>query len=417
MRRLHPSLALSGLAIGLSLLLGACAAEPQAPPTPIDPLTGLDTTRPLITPAELAATDALVLLPFRQGDLWGFADSAGQVLIQPGYQSVQPFREGLAIVMRDSLYGVIDKKGREVVPIKFLNILPSACGLLTLRTSAGYILLGIDGKRLTQDVYQKVFPSTCSEDRIPVIQDGKIAYLDRTGKNLTGYIYDDAYPFHHGVAPVKKNGKWGLLAANGKVRGGFRLEGLYPLTSGLGVGMEKDATGLERWGVIDTNGNTIIPFQFGQITGSFQGSHIAAAARNPMDLFKEGIADSLNTWFIFNRQGVMTGETHAHLWDDFSEGLIVAERAGKFGFVDSTGRVAIPFQYEWACAFRMGMAWVGKAGKYGFIDHQGKVVIPLRYKPALDYVYMHADGALVADPETGAEFYVHSSGKEYRKKP
>lgn len=417
MRTIRHPFALSLLAI--CLLMAACAADPAgtSAPTPIDPLTGLDTTRPLITPAEIAATEALVLLPYRQDSLWGFADSAGKVLITPAYASVQTFREGLAIVMRDSLYGVIDKKGREIVPIKFLNILPSACGLLTVRTAAGFILLGIDGKRLTQEVYQKIFPSTCSEDRIPVMRDDKIAYLDRSGKNLTGYVYEEAYPFHHGVAPVKKNGKWGLLAANGKPRGGFRLEGLYPLTSGLGVGMEKDATGLERWGVIDTNGTTIIPFQFGQITGSFQGSHIAAAARNPMALFKQGIPDSLNTWFIFNRQGVMTGETHAHLWDDFSEGMIVGEMGGKFGFVDSTGRVAIPFQYDWACGFRMGMAWVGKGGKYGFIDHQGRPVIPLRYAPVFDYVYMHPDGALVADPQTGATFYINAAGKEYRTRP
>lgn len=418
MRHSLSSLTYLGLSVGLCLLFAACG-EDSAPQqsTTIDPLTGLDTTRPLITPSELAATENLLLLPFRQDSRWGFADSSGQVVIPPTFQLVQPFREGLAIVMRDSLYGVIDKKGREIVPTRFLNILPSACGILSVRTSAGYILLGIDGKRLTPDVYQKVFPTTCSEDRIPVFQDGKIAYLDRSGRNLTGFAYEDAYPFHHGVAPVKKGGKWGLLAANGKPRGGFLLEGLFPLTSGLGVGMEKDATGLERWGVIDTNGNTVIPFQFGQITGSFAGSHVAAAARNPMDLFKRGIADSLNTWFIFNRQGVMTGETHAHLWDDFSEGLIVAEQDGKFGFVDTTGRTAIPYQYDWACAFRMGMAWVGKGGKFGFIDHQGKVVIPLRYAPALDYVYMHKDGALVADPKTGETFYVHPSGKEYRQQP
>jgi hypothetical protein len=417
MRPHHPFPSLILLAFCLTLFLAACGDEAPASATTLDPLTGLDTTKPLITPAEIAMTESLTLLPYRKDSLWGFADSSGQVVLPPAYHAVQPFKEGLAIVMRDSLYGVIDKKGREIVPLKFQNILPSACGLLTLRTAAGFVLVGIDGKRFTQEVYQKIFPSTCSEDRIPVLKDGRIAYLDRNGKNLTGFVYEEAYPFHHGVAPVKKDGKWGLLAANGKPRGNFRLEGLFPLTSGLGVGMEKDATGLERWGVIDTNGNTIIPFQFGQVTGSFQGSHVAAAARNPMDLFKQGIPDSLNTWFIFNRKGELTGETHAHLWDDFAEGLIVAEQAGKFGFVDTTGRVAIPFQYEWACGFSMGMAWVGKGGKYGFINHQGQPVIPLRYQPALDYVYMREDGALVTDPKTQTTFYINPAGKEYRPQP
>ena len=400
--------------------LAACSSETQPTSTsntPIDPLTGLDTTRALITPAELAATANLTLFPFLQDSLWGFADTNRQVLIQPQYHYVAPFKDGLAIVMRDSLYGVIDKRGREIVPLNFPNIVLSNCGIIILRTHAGYILLGIDGQRITPTVYQKVFPSACSEGRIQVIQDGKIAFLDLQGQPVTPYAYEEAYPFHHGVAPVKKNGKWGLINPDGKQRTHFTFEALYPLTTGLGVGMEKDASGLERWGVIDTNGNTLVPFQFGLITGSFQGSHIAAAARNPMDLFKAGIHDSLNTWFIFNRQGTMTGETRYRLWDDFSEGLIVAEREGKFGFVDTTGKVAIPIQYEWACGFRMGMAWVGKQGRYGFIDHQGKEVIPLRYAPALDYVYMYEDGARVADPRTGRQFYIDRHGQEFVPRP
>ncbi|MBK9450527.1 MAG: WG repeat-containing protein [Bacteroidetes bacterium] len=85
--------------------------------------------------------------------------------------------------------------------------------------------------------------------------------------------------------------------------------------------------------------------------------------------------------------------------------------------MDSTGRMAIPFDYEWACAFKNGLAWVQKKDRYGFIDKSGKTVIPFKYGSAYDYVFMEAHGAPVLDPVTGERFFVDRNGKEYRKKP
>ena len=408
---------ISAWLFAIVLLLAACQGEGPQAPSPIDPLSGLDTTKALITPAQIAQFDSLLLFPFRSGNFWGFADTNGTLRIPASYDKVQPFREGLAIVTCDTLHGLIDKTGREIVPIRFSEIHPSSCGILTLRTPAGYILLGINGKRLTQAIYTRIYPVACSQGRIPVVLEGKAAFLDLQGHNITGFEFEEVFPFHHGLAPVKRNGKWGMIGLDGKDRVDFHFEALYPMVSGNAVGMEKDKTGLERWGVIDSTGKTIVPFQFGRITGSFQGTHLAAAARDPMSLFKEGIPDSMNTWFIFDRNGNITGETHAHPWDDFSEGLVVADREGKYGFIDETGKTIVPFQYDWACAFRNGLAWVGKEGKYGFIDHSGKQVIPLKYIPVYDYVYMEEDGALVADAETKARFYIDRRGKEYREQP
>jgi len=51
------------------------------------------------------------LIPFSQGGLWGFADPGGNVVIQPEYDSAEPFACGLAVVSKSGVYGYIDETG------------------------------------------------------------------------------------------------------------------------------------------------------------------------------------------------------------------------------------------------------------------------------------------------------------------
>ena len=52
---------------------------------------------------------------------------------------------------------------------------------------------------------------------------------------------------------------------------------------------------------------------------------------------------------------------------------------GKWGFIDGTGNLAIPFKYDHVHGFVEGLAAVWLNGKGGFIDKTDNVVIPLKY--------------------------------------
>lgn len=43
----------------------------------------------------------------------------------------------------------------------------------------------------------------------------KYGYLDKQGNVAIDYIYDSAYSFQDGLAPVKKDGKWSYIDTNG----------------------------------------------------------------------------------------------------------------------------------------------------------------------------------------------------------
>ena len=69
--------------------------------------------------------------------------------------------------------------------------------------------------------------------------------------------------------------------------------------------------------------------------------------------------------------------------DTFSEGLGVAISVEhKYGFVDSNGKVTIPFEYEAALPFSEGKAAIKKNGSWGFINKLEEFEFP----PLFDYV-------------------------------
>lgn len=61
----------------------------------------------------------LSMVPYRQGDKWGYATPDKKIVITPKYDEVQWFSEGYAAVKVGSKYGYINKAGKLVIPAKF----------------------------------------------------------------------------------------------------------------------------------------------------------------------------------------------------------------------------------------------------------------------------------------------------------
>ncbi len=70
----------------------------------------------------------LSLIPFRQGDLWGYASPDRRVVIQPAYAEANWFVSGYAVVKKGSLYGYINTTGKLIIPCKFYTAKPFRIG-------------------------------------------------------------------------------------------------------------------------------------------------------------------------------------------------------------------------------------------------------------------------------------------------
>ena len=69
----------------------------------------------------------------------------------------------------------------------------------------------------------------------------------------------------------------------------------------------------------------------------------------------------------------------------FNEGLARVRLREKWGFIDKTDKIVIPFRYDNASDFKEGLARINVNGKVGFIDKTEKIVIPMIYEGACEF--------------------------------
>ena len=72
-----------------------------------------------------------------------------------------------------------------------------------------------------------------------------------------------------------------------------------------------------------------------------------------------------------------------------SDGLTAFKKDGKWGFVNSEGKIKIKAEYDEARSFSNGLAAVCKDDKWGFINEDGKVVIEYQF---IDADYFNSEG-------------------------
>lgn len=127
---------------------------------------------------------------------------------------------------------------------------------------------------------------------------------------------------------------------------------------------------------IDENGKVVISLPGVTFAASFEGQQLAEIEKKN----KKG---------FINKKGEVIVEP-TYMWvgafDQSGLALVMLEM-NKFGFVDETGVIKIPLDYEQAYSFyESDLTFVYKDGKAGYINNQGALVIPHQFE------YVHQFG-------------------------
>ena len=125
------------------------------------------------------------LIPFNKyvnGDSkWGYYNTAGQIIVAPKYFEARKFDNGLGKVslLNEKVewrYGFVDATGKEIIPLNYSHI------------------------------------DDFSEGLVAAEQYGKTGFLNREGKTVIPFVFENAHDqgFKEGLVAVKQNGKWGF---------------------------------------------------------------------------------------------------------------------------------------------------------------------------------------------------------------
>lgn len=80
--------------------------------------------------------------------------------------------------------------------------------------------------------------------------------------------------------------------------------------------------------------------------------------------------------------------------------------SAKFGFIDRTGKMAIPPQFDSADRFSEGLAFVKKNQQVGYIDRQGKFALRSQFDPAQPF----SDGITPISLPKGRQGFINKTG-------
>jgi hypothetical protein len=304
------------------------------------------------------------LIPYRQGELWGYCNSQKKIVIPARYEETTPFWGELAKVKMAGKWGLIDQQGKIFVPCEYDLIFGSQKKELIIACKGGDPA-GHGGR------WGFVFG----------YQGGNIAleYELIRETNLDGLL------------AVKKNNYWGCI----NERGTFIIPIEYEIPSQT-----------ERWHTENVNNLNF---------GDFKNP--AEASPYPKLRFVNDYTKLRKNqfWGYLNRYGNPILPFEYDWIGELGDGLINVNRAGKFGYQSLDNQTVIPFQYPIAFPFSEGLAIVNLSEsqfkpQWQVIDKKGKLVfkIPAEYQ-LIDYQFKN--GLLRIRAPQG-EMWLNQQGKK-----
>lgn len=254
-----------------------------------------------------------------ENGLYGFLNGQGQWAVKPKYDWVQNFTGGYAIVRQKNKTGVIDKTGKWTVKPTYdddRSMLSDGSAALLMRGTRAYIVRPSDGKplfsiRLTKDGY---LSSGSVKPVIAVTDKGKSTLYDTKGTKLLSL--DDSYSFDlWSTQPqdrlVVTSASAGILMdlAGKKLYEGQGVSYLDTVdgrtlytTSRFKTHMvqyQGDAKPSEeiiyqtyRYGIIDSDGNEVLPMIYTQLYPLVSGRYYARDAQ------RWGVIDETGKWIV-----------------------------------------------------------------------------------------------------------------------
>lgn len=364
--------------------------------------------------------------------------------ITTGEYELYDFHDGYAAIKKNDMLGVINKKGEIIVhPIYHPGMNTDSDGntcyafmsedrMLLSKKIDGKLKYGFidkDGKEIIPFIYEEArnFTNGLSQVR----KDGKRGYIDKEGKEVIPLIYRCATTFYSDLALVSKNArKCEYIDKSGKVKASFDFtwDEIEEITKG-GIIVRKE----DKYGFVNNQGKLVVPCTYDRINSGFCDDLLCVLKDNNFGYFnisgkeivpckygmglssQNGIAKVFDEWgghngtYIDSAGKVLFSFVEADRLDsygDFYEDYAVVSHQGLSGYIDKTGKEVISLLYESAQRFSEGLAGVKRDGLWGFIDKKGNEVIPFIYEDAKYF----SDGLALVKKD-GMWGYIDKNGK------
>lgn len=288
---------------------------------------------------------------------YGLINTAGDFIIKPRYGKIEAFDDqGLAIFKfgRDQArHGLMNLSGQVITQSEFRSINPFREGRALVRTKQGFGFLDTKGRMVIRDKFGKA--GEFHEGRAMVQQKNKCGYIDLEGEIIVPCSYSRCQDFSGGRAVVYQGIKnAGIIGINGELIVEPSLDRLLEFQEGRGL-------------MRDDN------YRFYYITEQtslYDGYYDRATA------FHHGVAvvQIDGKWGIINQKGIEIIPPKYDRIDSFEDGYAKVKIEGYNGLSNLNGQLIVQPHYEFISYAGEGLFRVEQGDKIGYFDSEGSWV-------------------------------------------
>jgi hypothetical protein len=302
------------------------------------------------------------LFPVINRKFWGAINTEGKEIISCTYDSILQQHGENIVVKFHGEYGIINERETWLVPPRsnkirlvaedrFIEITPRTTYLKSFDNSIIYFSenrlevkgnsllehlpsgtiweIGMNGviinRQIMPDLVEKIYPET--EGLRGIKKNGQYGFIDSQGRLRIANRYDDIRPFSNQRAAMKIRGRWGFIGHDDKIAVQPTYDEVYDFSIGLAVVKTKGFLG-----VIDQSGKQILQPRYENISVLPHGNIIIQ--QNKL----LGLANSQGQTLINPKYNKLT---------DLNNGYIIVERDGKYGAITVQGISTIPLIYDY----------------------------------------------------------------------
>ena len=293
--------------------------------------------------------------------------------VRAGFQNLRLTADSTCFFFSKSgySYGVMNDRGDILIKEKKFNIVNCPSDGISLvgkarrkKTSFGYY--NLETGYLKEFEEHEILQSYKDGlGKIVDSNDQSAYFVDKSGNRVTD-IYRFAMNFDGGrcIVQSRENGKWGVIDTEGKPLLPFQYDDVHQE-------YHEDALGVcqsGRWGFIDTEGRTITPMDYDKLT-YYQNGWAGAKSQDG----KWGMIDKQNQAVIpFSWEDILLPTEAAPEW-------VWVKKAGTWQcYSRSKKDMAFQGGFERAWNFENGLAVISENSLLGVIDTRGEIIVPCR---------------------------------------
>lgn len=290
----------------------------------------------------------------KQHGQWGFIDETGEFVIDPEFDIAWSFIRGTAVVKEDGKYGLIDKKGDWIVEPQYDSVIPF------------------------------------SADCFIIIHDTLFGFMKHgSGEIIIPPQYEQVYYYTADLCVVQKGRALGVVRSDGTLACAPQLQDLREMLGPLATVVQSDTTdemsmlmsiidgGNVKLGLLNSRGEFVTPCKYDEIFDDVMSGFyypFIRAQEYVNDSVIGDVAVMIGKYGIVDTTGKIMSEPMFDEMPVYGDGMFRVRIGSKYGYADTSGKVVVPPKWEYAVAFSEGKAIVSDNSNSSIIDKTGKVI-------------------------------------------